>query len=169
MCVCCICEATRVLYCRPRWNTHRSLVKAGACARSTSFLPQSWSRPGWDLDSALMSLMGSLSQNGPSRLFLALPLPRRLRQPIRRPGGDAIWLDWCVFLEAHPSKQVLVDLGPGRPLRPLGSRVSAFNSSIVWSRKCLPALRQTASILMWIILFYKGAIEQSVIVWRKVK
>lgn len=104
--------------------------------------------------------MGSLSQSGPSRLFLAFPLSWRPRQPIGRLGSDGIWLDWCFWRHTHPNRSCWPQPGPA--LRPLASGVSALNSSIVWRRNCLPALRQTASTLMYTILFKKRAIEQSV-------
>lgn len=170
MCVCVmyLWGCTCVIYCRILVKYTQKPCESRACARGTLcfFLPQSWSRQGWDLDSALM---GSLSQNGPSRLFLAFPLPWRLRR-----ANQAAWrwcyMAWlmCVFggtpIQTGPRWP-----RPGPALRPLGSGVSAFNSSIVWSRKCLPALRRTASTLMLIILFRNGAIQQSVIVWREVK
>lgn len=98
-------------------------------------------------------LMGSLSQNGLSGLFLEFPLPRRPDQPIGWLGGDVICRDWCVFLEAHPSKRVLVDLGSDRPTVPWAPVFPAFSGSFVWNRKRLPAPRQTLSASMLIILF----------------
>lgn len=56
-------------------------------------------------------------------------------------------IDVCFWRHTHPRWP-----RPRPALRPPGSGVSAFNSSIVWSRSCLPALPQTVSTLMSIIL-----------------
>lgn len=57
-------------------------------------------------------------------------------------------IDVCLC-EAHPSEQVLVDLGLASPQ---SSGLQCFNSSIVWSLIRPPALNQTVSALMLIIL-----------------
>lgn len=149
MCVSCICEAAHVLYTVGLKYTQKP-CEGRVCARST-YVPFSPSHDRGRGGSSTWCLMGSLSQNGPSCLFLAFPLPRRLRQPISRPGDDVMaWL-MCVLSEAHPSKQVLADLGPGQPPVPRAPPVFRLSTvALCWSRNCLPEV----SRLMLIILFW---------------
>lgn len=79
------------------------------------FLPQPAIKAGPGPEPVHRRLAGPVSQNGPSGLFLALPFPWQLHQPIKLHHGDVARLNWCAFLEARPSGRVLVDLGSGLP------------------------------------------------------